>query len=245
MHPAAYVHGPVLITYLRDILAVGFWLGDLAASTQRSVDYCRFLDWSSPHPFGSFGAPPVPHAGSCMWNSLQASPRSASEASPTAWSGCPIVDNRRWRPEALTTPDGEPLHLGDFLPEGGRRPRVYTIDTVDPEHALIDLVPPQDLLLYQLLAAKRPVARSHHATISDREACVLLAAAFFLDLRKEQIRAFTTGPQRLALTPPCSRCALPTGSWCDLCDRPLCSSCDDAGATPCCARCARPQAWRF
>ena len=26
MHPAAYVHGPVLITYLRDILAVGFWL---------------------------------------------------------------------------------------------------------------------------------------------------------------------------------------------------------------------------
>ena len=29
MHPAAYVHGPVLITYLRDILAVGFWLGDL------------------------------------------------------------------------------------------------------------------------------------------------------------------------------------------------------------------------
>ena len=35
MHPAAYVHGPVLITYLRDILAVGFWLGDLAASTPR------------------------------------------------------------------------------------------------------------------------------------------------------------------------------------------------------------------
>ena len=29
MHPAAYVHGPVLITYLRDILAVGFWIGDL------------------------------------------------------------------------------------------------------------------------------------------------------------------------------------------------------------------------
>ena len=26
MHPAAYVHGPVLITYLRDILAVGFGL---------------------------------------------------------------------------------------------------------------------------------------------------------------------------------------------------------------------------
>ena len=29
MHPAAYVHGPVLITYLRDILAVGCWIGDL------------------------------------------------------------------------------------------------------------------------------------------------------------------------------------------------------------------------
>jgi len=181
-------------------------------------------------------APARAARGSCMQNSRQ--------ANPTFWSGRPIVDNRRWRPGALTTPDGEPLHLGDFIPEGGRRPRVYTIDTVDPEQALIDIVPPQDLLLYQLLAAKRPVARSHHATISDREACVLLAAAFFLDLRKEQIRTFTAGPQRLALTPPCSRCALPTGSWCDLCDRPLCSSCDDAGATPCCARCARPQAWR-
>ena len=43
MHPAAYVHGPVLITYLRDILAVGFWLGDLAASTPRSVDHCWFF----------------------------------------------------------------------------------------------------------------------------------------------------------------------------------------------------------
>ena len=29
MHPAAYVYGPVLITYLRDILAVGFGLSDL------------------------------------------------------------------------------------------------------------------------------------------------------------------------------------------------------------------------
>ena len=178
-----------------------------------------------------------------MWNSQQASPRFGSAASPTAWAASPLVDVCRWRPEALTTPDGEPLHLGDFIPEGVRRPTVYTVDSGDPENELIDIVPPQDFLPYQLLAAKRPVARSHHATISDREACVLLAAAFFLDLRQEQIRAFTIGPQRLALTPPCSRCALPTGSWCDICGRPLCSSCDDAGATPCCARCAEPLAW--
>ena len=39
MHPAAYVHGPVLITYLRDILAVGFGLVIFAASTPWSVDW--------------------------------------------------------------------------------------------------------------------------------------------------------------------------------------------------------------
>ena len=38
MHPAAYVHGPVLITYLRDILAVGFWLGDLLSLPPTLLD---------------------------------------------------------------------------------------------------------------------------------------------------------------------------------------------------------------
>ena len=38
MHPAAYVHGPVLITYLRDILAVGFWLGDLLSHPPTLLD---------------------------------------------------------------------------------------------------------------------------------------------------------------------------------------------------------------
>ena len=63
MHPAAYVHGPVLITYLRDILAVGFWLSDLAASTQRSVDYCRFFYGLHQIPTGCSRPPPVQHAG--------------------------------------------------------------------------------------------------------------------------------------------------------------------------------------
>ena len=38
MHPAAYVHGPVLITYLRDILAVGFWLSDLLSLPPTLLD---------------------------------------------------------------------------------------------------------------------------------------------------------------------------------------------------------------
>ena len=68
-------------------------------------------------------------------------------------------------------------------------------------------VPPTDLCWYKVLAARRPVGRSHLATVQDKEACILLAAAFFLDLRKSQIEVFTARGERLALTPPCSRCA--------------------------------------
>ena len=64
MHPAAYLHGPVLITYLRDILAVGFWLGDLAASTPRSVDCCWFFHG---HPWFPPVLPTARDCAACHW----------------------------------------------------------------------------------------------------------------------------------------------------------------------------------
>ena len=168
-------------------------------------------------------------------------------AGPAQWTSCPLTEACRqlspglWSLEALTSELGLPLRLGDLLPAGGHRPRVYTIDAFQSEeHALVDVVPPADLKLYQVLASRRPVGRSHLATVPDRENCILLAAAFFLDLRKSQIDVFTARGERLALTPPCSRCALPTGSWCDICGRPLCTRCDDEGITPCCSACAAP-----
>ena len=105
--------------------------------------------------------------------------------------------------------------------------------------ALVDVVLPQDLALYRVLVARRPVGRPHLATVLEQEACILLvlAVAFFLHLRAQQIAVLTAGQEVLALTPPCSRCAIPTGSWCCICDRPLCTRCDDAGLTPCCASC--------
>ena len=134
------------------------------------------------------------------------------------------------------TAPGPPLRLGDLLPEGGRRLQDYDADWEYPQ-GLVDIVPPTDLGLYVVLASRRPVGRSHLAAREDRERCILLAAAFFLDVRRSQIELFTEQGLRHALTPPCSRCGLPTGSWCDVCGRPLCRDCDDEGATPCCMAC--------
>ena len=86
---------------------------------------------------------------------------------------------------------------------------------------VVDLVHPEDLAIYVTLATRRPVARAHLAEPADREACVFLAAAFFLEVRHSQIEH-----GGIPLTPPCDRCAMPTGSWCDGCGRPLCTACD-------------------
>ena len=83
-----------------------------------------------------------------------------------------------------------------------------------------DLVPPADLALQIALAERRPCARAHLAERDDRESCPLLRAAFFLAIRREQWE------HGLPLTPPCRRCGLPTGSWCDACRAPLCTACD-------------------
>ena len=89
------------------------------------------------------------------------------------------------------------------------------------EDSVFDLVPPEDLAMYECLAARRPVARAHLAEREDRETCIFLAAAFFLNVRRSQVEH-----GGIPLTPPCDRCALPTGSWCDGCRKPLCKSCD-------------------
>ena len=128
-----------------------------------------------------------------------------------------------------------PLRLGDLLPHRGRQLRNHGIG--GDAGGLVDLVDPSDLLTYQLLAVKRPVGRSHLATKQDRATCILLAAAFFLDVRRAQLEAFLSVGPRHALTPPCSCCGIPTGGWCDICSRPLCTGCDDDGATPCCTSC--------
>jgi len=155
-----------------------------------------------------------------LHSSLRLSARPADDFQ-MLWAGWPVGG-------------GSPLRLGDLVPDGGRPLRAHAGTA-----GVQDLVDPSDLWTYVILAARRPVGRSHLSTLRDREGCLLLAAAFFLDVRRSQIEQFlTTGP-RLALTPPCSRCGLPTGSWCENCRRPLCTRCDDVGATPCCGSCVQ------
>ena len=190
--------------------------------------------------FGFFSCPAVPRPSGQL---MQEAPRLpwtqlgrrlfGQAAGPSQWaaSAASLVAG------ALSS--SADLRIGDLISPGGQRPSVYQIDPDQwEEHALVDIVPPADLRLYELLAARRPVGRSHLATVADREACVLLAAAFFLGVRRSQIEVFTTQGPSHALTPPCSRCALPTGCWCDICGRPLCTQCDDEGITACCAACS-------
>ena len=54
--------------------------------------------------------------------------------------------------------------------------------------AVIDMVPPSYTRTYASLAAQRPCGRAQLAAITDREACVFLACAYFLCIRAEQIR---------------------------------------------------------
>ena len=89
------------------------------------------------------------------------------------------------------------------------------------EDSVFDLVPAEALANYEYLATRRPIARAHLAEPEDRETCVFLAAAFFLSVRRLQVEH-----GGIPLTPPCDRCALPTGSCCDVCRKPLCKFCD-------------------
>ena len=147
------------------------------------------------------------------------------------WRTCGIHE------DALRTTGGTSWTIGDLMNPGSPRPTVYRPDSAASERAPLDLVPARDMVIYQALAARRPVARVHLAEIDDRVECVLLAAAYFLDVRKAQVETFLLENKIYALTPPCARCALPTGSWCERCHRPLCTKCDDYGKTPCCSRC--------
>ena len=131
---------------------------------------------------------------------------------------------------------GPRMRLGYLLPKRVRRLQEFDVDHEDSE-GLVDIVPPMDLRLYVVLASRRPVGRLHFAVRGDRESCILLAAFFFLDVRISHIELFTEQTLCQALTPPCSRCGLPTGSGCDVCGRPLCRHCDDEGATPRCVSC--------
>ena len=108
----------------------------------------------------------------------------------------------------------------DFTRARGQAPFSWAFG-FSGEDSVFDLVPPEDLAMYECLATRRPVARAHLAEREDRETCIFLAAAFFLNVRRSQIEHGC-----ITLTPPCDRCALPTGSWCDGCRQPLCKSCD-------------------
>ena len=145
----------------------------------------------------------------------------------------------------LTTRRITTWRIGDLLPRSGYELRIWNDAEVRENPVVLqDMVPPACLRRYRAMAIKRPVGRSHLASREDREECVFLAAAFFLDMRREQILAFTSEGARYPLTPPCSRCGLPTGSWCGRyrdvelqCARPLCTTCDKDWGIPCCISC--------
>ena len=84
-----------------------------------------------------------------------------------------------------------------------------------------------------LLADKIPWARLHLATRAARRACENLRAAYTLHERitRTRNRALGDETQSGTIFPDCVACGESTSSWCDTCDRALCTACDDEGCT--------------
>ena len=78
----------------------------------------------------------------------------------------------------------------------------------------------------------RPCGRPQLLTRDVRMGDRSFWAAFALWDRRDRVK------KGLYYLPPCLRCATMTGSWCDGCDQPLCSICDNADAA--CPGCFPP-----
>ena len=77
------------------------------------------------------------------------------------------------------------------------------------------------------LAARRPVGRLSLATRKERSRCPYLAATHTVEIWA------TTFERGLTFLPPCA-CGHPTGNFCDLCARAICTDCENADDTCLC-----------
>ena len=85
-----------------------------------------------------------------------------------------------WR--ARTAGGSGSLRIGDLHTRRWREMRAES-------GLMLDLASREDLEVLALLSVRRPVGRSHLSTLQDREECVLLAAAFYMDQRvKREVR---------------------------------------------------------
>ena len=79
-----------------------------------------------------------------------------------------------------------------------------------------------------LAALLRVVARPEMITMQSRMEDRSLWAAFALYQRGRDLQ------EGRAFWPPCMVCARQTGCWCDDCDMPMCTSCDETADCPVC-----------